>query len=112
MEWLNKPANYKKVNQISDFLKSTAEKYGLKYKVFNREESIKEGLGAFVAVNQEVRMKLLSPFWNTIVEKKMRKLSGLVGKCVVRHRRNFHKPSANLHYMKAIWAVLVLLLAL
>lgn len=52
MEWLNKPANHKKVNQISDFLKSTAEKYGLKYKVFNREESIKEGLGAFVAVNQ------------------------------------------------------------
>jgi leucyl aminopeptidase len=70
------------VNQISDFLKSTAEKYGLKYKVFNREESIKEGLGAFVAVNQGSSQEAAFTILEYNCGKENAKTFGLVGKCV------------------------------
>jgi leucyl aminopeptidase len=39
MDWLNKPANYKKVPQISEFLKNISEKYGLKYSCFDRKNA-------------------------------------------------------------------------
>ena len=102
MEWLNKPANHKKVDHISEFLKSTAEKYSLDYKVMNREESAKEGLGAFVAVNQGSSQEAAF----TILEYKSghenAKTIGLVGKCVLFDTGGISiKPSANLHYMKS-----------
>lgn len=102
MEWLNKPANHKKVNQISEFLKSTAGQYGLKYKALNREESIKEGLGAFVAVNQgssqEAAFTILE--YNSGIENA--KTFGLVGKCVLFDTGGISiKAADNMHYMKS-----------
>ena len=102
MEWLNKPANHKKVDQISEFLKSTAEKYGLKYQSFNREESIKEGLGAFVAVNQGSSQEASFTILEYKSENENAKTIGLVGKCVLFDTGGISiKPSANLHYMKS-----------
>ena len=102
MEWLNKPANHKKVNQISDFLKSTAEKYSLKYKSFNREESIKEGLGAFVAVNQGSSQEASFTILEYNCGKEDAKTFGLVGKCVLFDTGGISiKPSDNMHYMKS-----------
>lgn len=102
MEWLNKPNNHKKVEQISAFLKSTADKYHLDYKTLNREKSAKEGLGAFVAVNQgssqEAAFTILEYKSNT----ENAKTVGLVGKCVLFDTGGISiKPSANLHYMKS-----------
>lgn len=102
MDWLNKPANQKKVPQISNFLKKTAVKYNLSYKAFNREESREEGLGAFVAVNQgssqDAAFTILeyqSPIQNA-------KTIGLVGKCVLFDTGGISiKTSTNLHYMKS-----------
>ncbi len=102
MEWLNKPANYKKVNQISEFLKSTADRYGLDYKVLNREESLKEGLGAFVAVNQGSSQEAAFTILEYKSENDNAKTIGLVGKCVLFDTGGISiKPSANLHYMKS-----------
>lgn len=102
MEWLNKPANHKKVDQISEFLKSTAEKYGLKYKSLNREESTKEGLGAFVAVNQGSSQEAAFTILEYKSELDNAKTIGLVGKCVLFDTGGISiKPSANLHYMKS-----------
>ncbi len=102
MEWLNKPANHKTVDQISEFLKSTAEKYGLKYMSLNREESIKEGLGAFVAVNQGSSQEAAFTILEYKSEKENAKTIGLVGKCVLFDTGGISiKPSANLHYMKS-----------
>lgn len=102
MEWLNKPANHKRVNQISDFLKSTAEKYSLKYKSFNREESIKEGLGAFVAVNQGSSQEAAFTILEYNCGKDDAKTFGLVGKCVLFDTGGISiKPSDNMHYMKS-----------
>lgn len=102
MEWLNKPANHKRVDQISEFLKSTSEKYGLNYKVLNREESTKEGLGAFVAVNQGSSQEAAFTILKYKSEKENAKTIGLVGKCVLFDTGGISiKPSANLHYMKS-----------
>ncbi|RZJ38255.1 MAG: leucyl aminopeptidase family protein [Chryseobacterium sp.] len=102
MEWLNKPANYKKVNQISEFLKSTADRYDLDYKVLNREESVKEGLGAFVAVNQGSSQEAAFTILEYKSENDNAKTIGLVGKCVLFDTGGISiKPSANLHYMKS-----------
>jgi leucyl aminopeptidase len=102
MEWLNKPANYKKVNQISEFLKSTADRYGLDYKVLNRDESVKEGLGAFVAVNQGSSQEAAFTILEYKSENDNAKTIGLVGKCVLFDTGGISiKPSSNLHYMKS-----------
>ncbi|MCG2793602.1 MAG: leucyl aminopeptidase family protein [Weeksellaceae bacterium] len=102
MEWLNKPANHKKVDQISEFLKTTAEKYNLDYKVLNRAESIKEGLGAFAAVNQGSSQEAAFTILEYKSAKGNAKTIGLVGKCVLFDTGGISiKPSANLHYMKS-----------
>ena len=102
MEWLNKPANHKKVDQISEFLKSTSEKHGLKYESLNREESIKEGLGAFVAVNQGSSQEASFTILEYNCGKNDAKTFGLVGKCVLFDTGGISiKPSDNMHYMKS-----------
>lgn len=102
MEWLNKPANYKKVDQISEFLKSTAEKYSLDYKILNREESTKEGLGAFVAVNQGSSQDAAFTILEYKCGKENAKTIGLVGKCVLFDTGGISiKGADNMHYMKS-----------
>ena len=102
MDWLNKPANYKKVPQISEFLKTISEKYGLKYSSFDRKKCEELGLGAFLSVNQgssqEAAFTILE--YNCGIENA--KTVGLVGKCVLFDTGGISiKPSANLHYMKS-----------
>lgn len=102
MDWLNKPANYKKVPQISEFLKTISEKYSLKYSCFDRKKCEELGLGAFLSVNQgssqEAAFTILE--YNCGVENA--KTVGLVGKCVLFDTGGISiKPSANLHYMKS-----------
>ena len=102
MDWLNKPANYKKVPQISEFLKTISEKYSLKYSCFDRKKCEELGLGAFLSVNQgssqEAAFTILE--YNCGVENA--KTIGLVGKCVLFDTGGISiKPSANLHYMKS-----------
>lgn len=102
MDWLNKPANYKKVPQISEFLKTISEKYDLKYSCFDRKKCEELGLGAFLSVNQgssqEAAFTILE--YNCGVENA--KTVGLVGKCVLFDTGGISiKPSANLHYMKS-----------
>lgn len=102
MDWLNKPANQKKVSQISNFLEKTAEKYNLSYKAFNREESRQEGLGAFVAVNQGSSQDAAFTILEYQSSVKDAKTVGLVGKCVLFDTGGISiKSSANLHYMKS-----------
>lgn len=102
MDWLNKPANQKKVSQISNFLEKTAEKYNLSYKAFNREESRQEGLGAFAAVNQGSSQDAAFTILEYQSPVKDAKTVGLVGKCVLFDTGGISiKSSANLHYMKS-----------
>lgn len=102
MEWLNKPANYKKVPHISEFLKNISEKYGLKYSCFDRKKCEELGLGAFLSVNQgssqDAAFTILE--YNSGIENA--KTVGLVGKCVLFDTGGISiKPSANMHYMKS-----------
>lgn len=102
MDWLNKPANYKKVPQISEFLKEISEKYNFKYSCFDRKKCEELGLGAFLSVNQgssqEAAFTILE--YNCGIENA--KTVGLVGKCVLFDTGGISiKPSANLHYMKS-----------
>lgn len=102
MEWLNKPANAKDVNQISDFLKNLAKEKNLKYTLFNREKCIELGLGAFVSVNQgsgkEAAFTILE--YQSYAENT--KTVGLVGKCVLFDTGGISlKNPDNMHYMKS-----------
>lgn len=102
MEWLNKPANYKKVPHISEFLKNISEKYGLKYSCFDRKKCEELSLGAFLSVNQgssqDAAFTILE--YNSGIENA--KTVGLVGKCVLFDTGGISiKPSANMHYMKS-----------
>lgn len=102
MDWLNKPANHKKTEQISSLLKSIAEEYQLKYSAFNREEAGKKGLGAFVAVNQGSAMDAAFSILEYIPKGKIKKSIGLVGKCVLFDTGGISlKDPNNMHYMKS-----------
>ena len=102
MEWLNKPQNFKRVPQISEYLKEISKKYGFKLSVFDRKKSEKLGLGAFLAVNQGSSQDAAFTIIEYICGKKNAKTVGLVGKCVLFDTGGISiKPSENLHYMKS-----------
>lgn len=102
MEWLNKPANYKKTNEISAFLKATSKKYNLEYQVFDRKACEKLGLGAFLSVNQGSSMEAAFTVLEYKTSHKNAKTIGLVGKCVLFDTGGISiKGSANMHYMKS-----------
>lgn len=98
MDWLNRPANFKKVNHMNDFLKELAENKSLKYKSFNREECKKLGLGAFLSVNQGSNQEASFTILEYQSNKSNAKTIGLVGKCVLFDTGGISiKPSTNLH---------------
>ncbi len=102
MDWLNKPANYKTVDKLSEFLKNESEINGLTYKVLNRQESEKEGLGAFLAVNQGSAQEAAFTILEYHTKKENAPTIGLVGKCVLFDTGGISiKPSDNMHYMKS-----------
>lgn len=102
MDWLNKPANYKKTDDISSWLKEISEKYHFKYKAYNRKEAEKKGLGAFVAVNQGSAMDCAFTVIEFKTSEKNAKTVGLVGKCVLFDTGGISlKNPDNMHYMKS-----------
>lgn len=102
MEWLNKPANFKKTEHINNFLKEISKNYKLKYKAFDRTESEKKGLGAFLAVNQGSSMDCAFTIIEYNSPVKNSKTIGLVGKCVLFDTGGISlKNPDNMHYMKS-----------
>ena len=102
MEWLNKPQNFKRVPQISEFLTQISKKYNLKQTVFDRKKSEEIGLGAFLSVNQGSSQEAAFTILEYTSENINAKTIGLVGKCVLFDTGGISiKPSENLHYMKS-----------
>lgn len=101
-EWLNKPANFKKPDAISNYLKEISAKYSLKYTSFDRKKCEELGLGAYLSVNQgseyDAAFTILE--YKSTVENA--KTFGLVGKCVLFDTGGISiKSSDNMHYMKS-----------
>ena len=101
-EWLNKPANLKKPDTFSLYLKNLAKKYDLKYTSFNRKKCEELGLGAYLSVNQG---SAYDAAFTTIEYKTNVKNAvtfGLVGKCVLFDTGGISlKNPDNMHYMKS-----------
>lgn len=101
-DWLNKPANLKKPDIFSLYLKNLAKKYELKYTVFNRKKCEELGLGAYLSVNQGSAYDAAFTILEYKTTVKNTKTFGLVGKCVLFDTGGISlKNSANLHYMKS-----------
>ncbi|MDR3022907.1 leucyl aminopeptidase family protein [Chryseobacterium sp.] len=101
-EWLNKPANLKKPDILSAYLKNLAKKYELKYTVFNRKKCEELGLGAYLSVNQGSAYDAAFTILEYKTTVKNARTFGLVGKCILFDTGGISiKSSANLHYMKS-----------
>ncbi len=102
MDWLNKPANFKKSPDVVAYLKSISKEYDFDLQIFNRKECEKLGLGAFVAVNQGSSNDCAFSILTYKGSKKNKKTIGLIGKSVLFDTGGISiKGSANLHYMKS-----------
>ncbi len=101
-DWLNKPANYKKVPQITQFLQEIAQKHQFNIQIFNQKKSTELGLGAFLSVNQGSSQEAAFTILEYHSPNKSAKTVGLVGKCVLFDTGGISiKPSENMHYMKS-----------
>ena len=101
-DWLNKPANLKKPDILSAYLKNLAKKYDLKYTAFNRKKCEELGLGAYLSVNQGSAYDAAFTILEYKTTAKNAKTFGLVGKCILFDTGGISiKSSANLHYMKS-----------
>ncbi|WET50419.1 leucyl aminopeptidase family protein [Chryseobacterium indologenes] len=101
-EWMNKPANLKRADTFSLYLKNLSKKYDLKYTVFNRRKCEELGLGAYLAVNQASAHDAAFTILEYKTTVKNAKTFGLVGKCVLFDTGGISlKPFTNMHYMKS-----------
>ncbi|EJL70442.1 M17 family metallopeptidase [Chryseobacterium populi] len=101
-DWLNKPANLKKPDIFSSYLKNLAKKYELKYTAFNRKKCEELGLGAYLAVNKGSAYDAAFTILEYKTNVKTAKTFGLVGKCVLFDTGGISlKNPANMHYMKS-----------
>ncbi|TZF98836.1 leucyl aminopeptidase family protein (plasmid) [Chryseobacterium panacisoli] len=101
-DWLNKPANLKKPDILSAYLKNLAKKHELKYTVFNRKKCEELGLGAYLSVNQGSAYDAAFTILEYKTTVKNARTFGLVGKCILFDTGGISiKSSANLHYMKS-----------
>jgi len=101
-EWLNKPANLKKPDIISTYLKNISKKYNLKYTSFNRKKCEELGLGAYLSVNQGSAYDAAFTVLEYKTTVKNAKTFGLVGKCVLFDTGGISlKNPDNMHYMKS-----------
>lgn len=101
-DWLNKPANYKRPEAVSTYLKNLAKKNQLKYTSFNRKKCEELGLGAFISVNQGSAYDAAFTILEYKTTVKNAKTFGLVGKCVLFDTGGISiKGSDNMHYMKS-----------
>ncbi|GEN74757.1 M17 family metallopeptidase [Chryseobacterium hagamense] len=101
-EWLNKPANLKKPDIFSLYLKNLAKKYDIKYTVFNRKKCEELGLGAYLSVNQGSAYDAAFTILEYKTTVKNARTFGLVGKCVLFDTGGISlKNPDNMHYMKS-----------
>lgn len=101
-DWLNKPANLKKPEIFSSYLKDLAKKNKLKYTIFNRKKCEELGLGAYLSVNQGSAYDAAFTILEYKSPEKKAKTFGLVGKCVLFDTGGISiKSSDNMHYMKS-----------
>ncbi|MEA1850722.1 leucyl aminopeptidase family protein [Chryseobacterium sp. MHB01] len=101
-EWLNKPANLKRPETFSLYLKTIAKKYNFKYTSFNRKKCEELGLGAYLSVNQGSAYDAAFTIIEYKTEVKNAKTFGLVGKCVLFDTGGISlKNPDNMHYMKS-----------
>ncbi|UWX61621.1 leucyl aminopeptidase family protein [Chryseobacterium oranimense] len=101
-EWLNKPANLKKPDILSSYLKNLSKKYDLKYTAFNRKKCEELGLGAYLSVNQGSAYDAAFTVIEYKTTVKNAKTFGLVGKCVLFDTGGISlKNPDNMHYMKS-----------
>lgn len=101
-DWLNKPANLKKPDTFSLYLKNMAKKYDLKYTSFNRKKCEELGLGAYLSVNQGSAYDAAFTILEYKTNVKNGKTFGLVGKCVLFDTGGISlKNPDNMHYMKS-----------
>lgn len=101
-DWLNKPANLKKPDIFSSYLKNLAKKYSLKYTSFNRKKCEELGLGAYLSVNQGSAYDAAFTILEYKTTIKNAKTFGLVGKCVLFDTGGISlKNPDNMHYMKS-----------
>lgn len=101
-EWLNKPANLKKPDILSLYLKNLAKKYDIKYTVFNRKKCEELGLGAYLSVNQGSAYDAAFTILEYKTTVKNARTFGLVGKCVLFDTGGVSlKNPDNMHYMKS-----------
>lgn len=101
-EWLNKPANLKKPDTLSAYLKNISKKYNLKYTSFNRKKCEELGLGAYLSVNQGSAYDAAFTILEYKTTVKNAKTFGLVGKCVLFDTGGISlKNPDNMHYMKS-----------
>ncbi len=100
MDWLNKPANLKPPKALLKALETQLSPLGITIKTLDKEACEKEGLGAYLSVNQASKDAAF-----TLLEyrpEKAEKHIGLVGKCVLFDTGGISiKPSQNMHYMKS-----------
>ena len=102
MDWLNKPANFKSADLISQYLKNLAKEKKLKYTAFNRKKCEELGLGAYLAVNKGSSKDAAFTILEYQSSDKKAKTIGLVGKCVLFDTGGISiKGSQNMHYMKS-----------
>lgn len=101
-DWLNKPANLKRPDAVTTYLKNLAKKNQLTHTVFNRKKCEELGLGAFAAVNQGSAYDAAFTILEYKSNVKNAKTFGLVGKCVLFDTGGISiKASDNMHYMKS-----------
>lgn len=101
-EWLNKPANFKNPEILTEFLKDFSNQNNLKHTVFNRQKCEEIGLGAYLAVNQGSAYDAAFTVLEYHSGKENAKTIGLVGKCVTFDTGGISiKGSENMHYMKS-----------
>lgn len=101
MDWLNKPANYKKAPIISNYLRKISEEYQFDLEILNNEGCAEKGLNAYLAVNQGSAEEAAFCILKYSAEN-AEKTVGLVGKCVTFDTGGISiKGNQNLHYMKS-----------
>jgi len=101
-DWLNKPANLKKPDTFSLYLKNLAKKHDIKYTSFNRKKCEELGLGAYLSVNQGSAYDAAFTILEYKTTVKNAKTFGLVGKCVLFDTGGVSlKNPDNMHYMKS-----------
>lgn len=101
MDWLNKPANFKKAPLITEFLKQISSEYNFELEILDRKQCEEKGLNAYLAVNQGSAEDAAFCIIKYTGEN-ANKTVGLVGKCVIFDTGGISiKGNANLHYMKS-----------